>query len=691
MAEKEGVSQKGYQDWLDKIAKYDSAFKKWSGRVEKIQKRYRDETRERTTDCAQFNVLWSNTQVLTAATYSRTPKPDVSRRFNDQDPVGRVASMILERALDFEVQHYSDYKHALKADVLDRFLGGRGTAWIRYEPHFKAQEMPPEGIEATEVEENPAEAELDYERAPMDYVHWKDFGHTVARTWDEVTGVWRKVYMTRPALVERFGEELGNKIPLDSRPDDGKTKLKDDIDALGLIIEIWDKDNTEALWISKSLGLIVDRKADPLKLEEFWPCPKPIFATLTNDSLVPVPDFTLYQDQANELDILTDRIDGLVKALQVKGVYDASQKELARLFTEGANNTLIPVKNWAAFAEKNGLKNSVELLDILPLAQALDYCYKAFEQVKGQIDELMGIADIMRGQTDANETMGAQQLKSQYASLRLKTYQEQVAQFATECLQIKAQIICNLFNPQTILNMSGATQLSQNDQQLVPQAMQLLLGERAMNPDADPQNPMRSFRIEVDADSLVYMDEQAEKQSRVEFLTAAGGFLKNALEAGQQAPQLTPLLMEMLKFGVQGFKIGRTIEGQFDIVTEQLKAAAAQAAQNPKPDPKMAEIQAKTQADIQATQAKSQADAADRQQELQMRTQELNMEAQHTQQQNALEAQRTQQQAILDANQARMEAMLDAKIKLMVAEISAKATLDAAQISAANQGTNEQV
>jgi hypothetical protein len=56
---------------------------------------------------------------------------------------------------------------------------------------------------------------------------------------------------------------------------------------------------------------IIDARDDPLGLEGFFPCPKPLYATTTSDTLVPVPDFVLYQDQAMELDILSDRIDGL--------------------------------------------------------------------------------------------------------------------------------------------------------------------------------------------------------------------------------------------------------------------------------------------------------------------------------------------------------------------------------------------
>jgi hypothetical protein len=63
----------------------------------------------------------------------------------------------------------------------------------------------------------------EYECSPVDYVHWRDFGHSVGRTWEEVTWVYRKVYMNRDALVERFGDDLGYQIPLDMKPEEGKS------------------------------------------------------------------------------------------------------------------------------------------------------------------------------------------------------------------------------------------------------------------------------------------------------------------------------------------------------------------------------------------------------------------------------------------------------------------------------------
>ena len=631
-------------------------------RTDKILRRYRDDRQVNSTQ-TRYNMLWANVQTLKAATFSRMPKPDVSRRFKDNDPVGRVASMILERAMDFEITHYEDLKHCLESSVYDRFLGGRGSAWIRYEP--KIESMDYSTSESDEDSDEAAEY-LDSEAAPIDYVHWKDFGHEPARTWDEVNKVWRKVYMTRKALVERFGEELGNKVPLDSSPDDQKYKDSDGIGKKGLIIELWDRETETVLWISKSLNEILDERDDPLELEEFFPCPKPLYSTITNESLVPIPDFTLYQDQANALDILSTRISGLIDALKVRGVYDASEPTLQRLFTEGENNTLIPVKNWPAFSEKQGLRGAIDIVDITPIAMALKNAYEAMAQIKQEIYDITGISDIIRGQSNVIETATSAQIKSQFASLRLKEYQDAVACYASHILKLKAQVICGQFQPETLIKIGGVAQLMPDDQALVPQAIELL-----------KNNPMRTFRIEVATDSMLYQDEQQEKADRVEFLGAVGTYLQKAVEASKaMPPEATPLLMDLLKFGVTGYRVGRELEGEFDTLADHIK----QASKNPQPTPPNPEI-IKIQMEAQARQAELQS-------EVQARDHEIQLEAQKQQAQAENDMKERQHKAELDQALAKQKldfdtwkTQLENETKILIAEMDAKTKLKAQYMS----------
>jgi len=685
-----------YQDWYNCIAQYERTYKDWESRSDRIVKRYRDEQRSRNNPNAKFNILWSNVQTINPAIFARLPRPDVSRRFRDNDPVGRVASMMLERALEYEIEHYGDYGSAMKSSVLDRLLGGRGTSWVRYEPHIvgsdggEAEGAPDDGYQITE-DTDEAETEggiyredqerIEYECAPVDYVAWRDFGHTIARTWEEVTACWRKVYLGRPALVERFGEELGGKIPLDTKPETSKSyneKMGEGAHE-ACIYEIWDKTSGEVIWLSKSMGKILDVKPDPLQLENFWPCPKPLYATITTDSLIPVPDFALYQDQARQLDTLADRIDGFIQALKVRGVYDAAEPSLQRLFTEGENNTLLPIKNWGAFAEKQGMAGAINLVDITPIASALQSSYQAMDQVKNQIYEIMGIADIQRGQTDPNETLGAQIIKSNNASGRLKTMQHDVVNFATSLLSIKAQIICNHFTDDTILKISGANQLSDADKQYIPEALQLLKNE-----------PAKNFRIEVTSDSMIYQDEQAEKQNRMEFLQSIGQFMQQVVPAAQAVPEMTPMLMEMVKFAVTAYKAGKGLEGIIDETADKFREQAKQLEGQPKPP---SAEQQKMQMTMQLEQAKMQAAAQQAQQTAQLEQQKIQMQmqleqakqeyqAKENQLKFQLEDQRNERQAEMDLKVAQMKMLTERNTQVLLAHINNGAKIETARISA---------
>jgi hypothetical protein len=591
--------------------------------------------------------------------------------------------MMLERALEFEIEHYGDYKSAMNNSVLDRLLGGRGVSWVRYEPHFAVDEEsePDDGFQVTEDSdeaetpegmENENPERIEYECCPVDYVHWKEFGHSPsARTWEEVTCVWRKVYMSRPALVERFGEEMGYKIPLDTKPQDDKNSYKP-MEGIyeAVIYEIWDKEQGKVFWLSKSLGKIIDERDDPLQLECFFPCPKPLYSTLTTDSLEPIPDFVIYQDQARELDTLCDRIDGLINALKVRGVYDASSSELQRLFSEGENNTLIPVDNWQAFAEKQGMKGAIDLVDITPFAQALSQCYMAMEQVKGQIYELMGIADIQRGQSDPNETLGAQIIKSNNASGRLKTMQHAVVDFATSLLTIKAQIICNHFTDETLIGISGAMQLSEQDKALIPQAIALLRDEAAKN-----------FRIEVTSDSMIYQDEQQEKADRIAFLSAVSAFMQSAMPAAAQSPELTPMLCEMLKFGVTAFKAGKQLEGIIDQTADDLRKQYEATKGQQKPPPvEIQKVQMEQQAEMQKLQMQAQLEQAKMQGQMQLEKAKQEYQAQENQLKFQLEEQRNQMDREMEVKVSQMKMMTERNTQVLLAHINNGAKIEVARI-----------
>jgi hypothetical protein len=606
--------------WRDEIHRYKEDYKKFCESGKKIIKRYRDERKDATNIDVRFNILWSNIKTLKPAVYSRAPNVEVSRRFKDQNDVGRVASMILERTIDYELRQYSDFHSALSNCVDDRLLPGRGVAWVRYEPKIESQDQPqitddagyedsPNGEGeaygmAGEVE--PLEVVTD-ERSPVDYVFWEDFAHLPARTWEEVTWVARRVYMSKEEGKERFGEKF-NQVTLTHSPerqqndDDNSNVVPEDKKAV--VWEIWCKPSKKVYWIADGYDELLDERDDPLELECFFPCPKPLFSTVTTDSLIPVADFKLYQDQADEIDEISGRIAHLTKALKVMGVYAADEPSLARLMKEGQDAVLIPVENWPAFMENGGIGQAIQLVPLGDIIATLQQLYQARESCKQVIYETTGLSDILRGASVANETATAQGIKAQFASIRLNDMKDDVSRFARDILRMKAEIVCSKYQPEIILQASGiANTPDGQNPELVAAAIAMLKNE-----------PIRNYNIDIETDSMVEIDQQKEKQDRVEFLAASSSFLEKAVQAAQVAPDILPVVTQMLLFGVRGFKVGRELEGVFETFQQQAMARMQQAQMNPQeqqPNPEMLKLQADqqmNQAELQLEQQKASAE-----------------------------------------------------------------------------------
>jgi hypothetical protein len=372
----------------------------------------------------------------------------------------------------------------------------------------------------------------------------------------------------------------------------------------GCVYEIWNKKDKTVIWIAKGLSKPLDEKKDFLKLPEFFPCPKPLFADLTTTNLVPMADYLLCQDQYEELDVINTRISYLVQACKVVGVYDKKADGVQRMLQQASENQLIPVDQWAAFSEKGGIKGVVDWLPVEHIATVIQQLNQARDTIKQQIYELTGLADIIRGASVASETAAAQKIKAQYASVRLTSQQDDVAYFFCRVFNIKASLMCRFYQPEKLLRQAGT--FPQEDQPLLEPAIQLLKNEY----DA-------KFRILVTADTFTDVDWQREKEERMEFLISASQFIEKAAQAAEQAPETAPMMFGLLKFAVSGFRASRDIEGIIDSGMNAAMQALEQKKANPTPDPEAqkaqaeaAAAQAKAQQEMQAAQQKHEMEMA---------------------------------------------------------------------------------
>jgi hypothetical protein len=654
----EKTSSSRLRRWNDEITMAEKEFENFRKQGRTTVRRFKDERDSVDGDQRKFNIFTSNVGILQSSLYAKLPKISVSRRFDQMnDDPARVASLMLQNSIMQDIDEPEcDFDQVMRDAVEDRLVPGMGCAWLRLETDTeqKTLEAQTDPLTGEVVQEESVYESISRQEVIIEHVFWEDFLYSPCRTWKERRWVARKVYMDQDALVKRFGEKLGKEIPLDYNPrgtQGQSNEPKNEVLQKAVIYEIWYRQKREVLWLSKGHDTLLDVVSDPLGLEDFEPCPKPLFALTTTSNCVPTNDFVICQDQYNELDLVNNRISLLVQACKVVGVYDVAATGVQRMLQQGSENTMIPVDNWAMFAEKGGVKGAVDWLPLEVVIQALEKLRQAREDIKGQIYELTGIADIVRGNTKASETLGAQKIKAQFASVRIQKLQDEVARFAQDILRIKGEIICRHVVPSQILKMSNFE--FYNDAQnkpLIAAAIKLLKGG----------HELFEWRVKVQADSLAQADYQMQKQEKIEFTNAVATFLQSAATTMKAMPDTAPIIFETLKFAISGFKGAAELEGVIDqnlqIIMKKIQNPAP-----PPPDPAVV----KAQAELKFKQEEHQLDTAKEQQEMQFAQQEhrvdLTFKAQEHQQTMQQDAEKFAVTLAQNEAKARQQMVADAR------------------------------
>jgi hypothetical protein len=466
------------------------------------------------------------------------------------------------------------------------------------------------GLETlVEVEEE----RLVYEESKTEYVKWTDFLYGYADMWDEVPWVAFRHEMKRDEIKEAFPDfDDADTIELDQvlsgcDDDDEFDEYGDSFKRL-LVWEIWDKEKREVIFVAPSWGHgPLKKEDDPLGLEGFFPTPEP--AIMVGGTLLPIPEYRQYQDQAEELDDITARISSIVRAIKARGIYDATLSEMAEMMQSG-DNTMTPADNVMSYLDRGGLSGAIWMFPIETFAAVLVQLMAQREAIKNEIYETIGISDILRGQSNPNETLGAQQIKTNFGTSRIQEKQRAVQRYIRDVYRIKAEIIAEKFQPETLMMMTGKT--------VTPEIIELLRSDVA-----------RSYKIDIETDSTVQGVLQEEQRNITELLTGIATFTEAITPAVQTGAIPQEVAKKMLMSAVRRFKLGREVEDALnEIDNQQGQGGIEQLMQSPEVQQmiqqqaeqmaQQAEQVIKAQTEQQETMAKIQQDQAEAQAKLQL-------------------------------------------------------------------------
>lgn len=491
--------------WLSKVSKAEQHYHDYHEIIKKIRQYYRGELKS-----DKQNIFWSSIETLKPFLYFKQPKPYIERKDKSSDKAQNYACMILERALDWDLSRF-DFDSVIKYARNDFLLTGLGIVIERYHPQFG---------KVTNRQNELLEIKID-EQVNSEYVDPLNF-----ITDSEKVGVWEdcswfaiRQYMTYAEAIRAFGEDIGQGY-LPNSLSQAKTIE---------VYEIWDKNSQRVLYLSKQfphrfLKIIVGG----LGLENFYPIPKPIFATTTNDSIIPVPDYIQIKPLLDELDGVTARMEKTMKALKVSGCYDNAFPELASILNKEV--TLVSVSDFDRLKSAGGIKNIVDFMPIEQYVNALQALASRRSDLIAAIYEITGVSDIMRGTSQVGDTATAVVKKTNFGTLRNQDRQNDMHRFIADIFKIKAEIICEHFSSEKLLSF-----LPQSER-LTPEAtvaVQIL-----------KQDHLRDMILGVESDAIGSESEILQNNNLA--ITTIHTLINQAFDVVSKQPLLLDLYRQMI-------------------------------------------------------------------------------------------------------------------------------------------------
>ena len=557
---------------------------------------------------SKLDLFWASMEIMKPAVYARPPVPAVAPLFKDNKQVNNVTADVLERSAvsTFAMIRIDEVMREIRDDLI---FAGRGVPWCSYESDGRGGDQ----------------------KACVEHLDRMDFLHEPARTWPEVGWVARRAWMTRGDMRKRFRKHSGDayqNAKFTTKRDDEYGEDQQSQTKKAGVWEVWHKADNKVYWVSEGVDVLLDSGEPHLKLSGFFPCPRPAFGTLRRRSLIPVPDWERYAIHFRKISDLTGRIYLLLDQVRMMGIVGGGGDiaDAVEDMMRGNDDQVVVRVNTVS----TDINSIVAWMPLNEVAQAIQGLIAARQQLIEDFYQLSGISDIMRGATEAEETLGAQQLKSQYGSVRVRCKIDELQRIAADVVRIVAEIIAENFMKERILELAqmeipaksdiekrikeieksaenelrALTQKAQEAaaqqqgqqidpaqaQQAFEQAQQQIIQKYAgMLAEAEQQVPIedvmkllrddkaRSFTFEVESDSTILTDEMQEKASRNEFMQQFATTSTSLMQIAAMGEEGAELAGEFMKFSLAPYRVGRQLEGVIERWTKVAPQYAAQA------------------------------------------------------------------------------------------------------------------
>lgn len=428
------------------------------------------------------------------------------------------------------------------------------------------------------------------------------------------------LYYSEQEFKEVFGVKAWNDIPKEPLPGaDESIPKRQNIK----VYEYWDLYERDVLWWAENgTGFIKpliypdedeDTEAEEnglYSLNDFFPCPEPLTINSPTDDFWPIPEFAQVKSIIDDIHGIFGKMFQLTKAIRPRFLFDASVEGLKAGLNEAATGEGIGIDNLASnLAGGDGdLRRFVQYVPVADMIEGLNQLYTALEQRLNVLYKITGTGDLLQGITTENsgKTLGERQIEEKYSTNQLYEPQRKMAEFVRAGYELMCELALKNFKQESLDTYIMPQTLEPNDQRRYRAALGMLKQDK------------KRFRIELETDSTIALNERYDNQIRMEFVNALTAALEKTANVAQSEPSLIVPTLHCLKYLIQGFRQAKMFQEE---ITQAIDQVIEQASQ-PKPPPfnkdevmaqlKGQELQAKqrdSQVNAQLSQMKTQIDA----------------------------------------------------------------------------------
>ena len=547
----------------------------------------------------RFPIYYSSCKTLEPAYYARTPKITTRRRFDIKDEVSMTGCLIAERLGQYLID-CSEFDEVMHAAVQDFIHADKASLQIVYEHETESQEdrvpltenggiyTTPDGEEWTEevfqdaqglfgkrAMEIPVKQQIKLVACPYDEVlHTPD-----AKCNSEIREMAYYFCLNKDEAEARFGEkakQISWKSKKDAKRKDGASLYeRDRTESVGEYVEgweIWSKPNKKVYWLSDQYqGGFLDEREDPYQLREFFPSPPFILGSKPSKSLYPTPAFGHLAPLIEDMHECAEKFSELLSGIERRALVNSADDEFLLALNMRGNGTYVAAPNLTNIVEKAGIESLIYWVPVEPLVQAMTELTGIQEKFKNEFYEWFGVPDILRGATEPVESATAQQLKAEAAHDRFKWNKKLVAQLARDSIEMMVDLALGVFDDAKVAECVGFDFMSPEDQARFPAALAMLRNDKA-----------RMIRIEVESDSMSFVDDQLRAQRVNEAVQTMTAGLKEVAQMMEISPQAAAIGLQALLLSLDTMPAGKSF---YDAVKQTIESLIEQAKNPPEPPP----------------------------------------------------------------------------------------------------------